>query len=197
MKLSIKSTILAMFILFSTQYASADAFKKYKQHDKYDRYFKKYSKRFFGAGFDWQLFKAQAIAESNLRPDAKSYVGAQGLMQIMPRTYQEIIGKNKFIEGAATEPKSSIAAGIYYDRQKWNIWKSDRPLLDRLKFMFASYNAGAQNIINAQKKAKEKTGLEANTWQPVADNLKAITGDHSIETINYVDKIFIILEDIN
>ena len=57
---------------------------------KYDQYFRKYTKRFFGAGFDWKWFKAQAIAESNLRQDAKSWVNAKGIMQIMPRTFHEI-----------------------------------------------------------------------------------------------------------
>ena len=27
--------------------------------DRYDSYFKKYAKRYFGVGFDWKLFKAQ------------------------------------------------------------------------------------------------------------------------------------------
>ncbi|MEK7263660.1 MAG: transglycosylase SLT domain-containing protein, partial [Bacteroidota bacterium] len=57
---------------------------------RYDDYFRKYSKRFFGIGFDWHVFKAQGIAESNLSPDAKSWVGAVGIMQLMPATYKDI-----------------------------------------------------------------------------------------------------------
>ena len=45
-----------------------------KWTDKYDRHFKKYSKRYFGPHFEWRWFKSQGIAESNLKPDATSPV---------------------------------------------------------------------------------------------------------------------------
>ena len=48
--------------------------------ERYDDLFKKYGKRFFGPGFDWRLFKAQAMAESNLSPTARSHCGARGIM---------------------------------------------------------------------------------------------------------------------
>ena len=89
--------------------------------DRYDHYFRKYAKRYFGPNFDWHWFKAQGIAESNLRPDAESQVGALGIMQIMPRTYEEIRSKNPHFRGIQ-EPRWNIAAAIYYDRilyQKW------------------------------------------------------------------------------
>ena len=35
---------------------------------RYDDTFKRYSKRYFGAGFDWRYFKAQGMAESGLDP---------------------------------------------------------------------------------------------------------------------------------
>ena len=56
------------------------AFARYKRFTTYDQHFTKYSKRFFGVGFDWHYFKAQAVAESNLREDARSPVGAVGVM---------------------------------------------------------------------------------------------------------------------
>ena len=41
-------------------------------------------------GVDWRLFKAQLAQESALNPIAVSYVGAQGIAQFMPRTWQEV-----------------------------------------------------------------------------------------------------------
>lgn len=192
--LKIASIFITLLLSLSVPALSKE-YAAYKKHNKYDHHFSKYSKRFFGVGFDWQIFKAQAIAESNLREDAKSYVGAQGIMQIMPATYSEIQRKNKFIKGTATDPKWNIAAGIYYDQQLWEFWHADRSFEQRLKFMFASYNAGKGNILKAQKKAQQQ-GEEANNWFPVSQSLKQVTGKHSKETVNYVEKIFIIQEDI-
>lgn len=164
------------------------AFDRYKRVVKYDRYFSKYSKRFFGPAFDWHYFKAQAIAESQLDPQAKSPVGAAGIMQIMPRTYEEILHKNPKIKGSRMQPRWNIAAGIYYDRQIWNLWKAPRPFRDRLRFMFGSYNAGKGNILKAQKIA-DKRGLNPNLWSSIEPSLPAVTGKRSLETIGYVKKI--------
>ena len=40
--------------------------------DRYDHIFRKYSKRYFGVGYDWRIFKAQAMAESEMNPNARS-----------------------------------------------------------------------------------------------------------------------------
>jgi membrane-bound lytic murein transglycosylase F len=168
--------------------AAGAGFDRYNRVVKYDPYFKKYAKRFFGVGFRWQLFKAQAVAESHLKPDAQSAVGAAGIMQIMPRTYKEIRHKYPYIRGSRLQPRWNIAAGIYYDRMLWKVWKAERPRMDRIRFMFGSYNAGKGNIIKAQKVA-EKRGLNPNIWVSIQSSLPNVTGQRSQETINYVEKI--------
>jgi len=167
------------------------AYERYNRVKNFDHYFSKYSKRYFGPGFDWKLFKAQAVAESRLNSKAKSHVGAKGLMQIMPKTFQEIKKKNPGIKGSNLQPRWNIAAGIYYNRSIWNLWRADRSFLDRLNFMFGSYNAGKGNILKAQKIA-EKRNLNPNRWDSIEKTLSKITGKHSQETINYVQKIHII-----
>ncbi len=169
------------------------AFERYNTVVKYDAYFNKYSKRFFGPGFDWRNFKAQAVAESRLIPEARSRVGAVGVMQIMPRTFKEIMRKNPTIKGSRSQPRWNIAAGIYYDRQIWKVWKAKRPFQDRLNFMFGAYNAGKTNVIKAQKVA-ESQGLNPNLWDSIEVSLPAVTRRHSRETIGYVKKIQTIKE---
>jgi len=187
--------ILLCLSLVMTGPVEAESFSKYKNHKMYDRYFSKYAKRFFGAGFDWTHFKAQAIAESNLNIKAKSHVGAVGLMQIMPATFVEITQKNKFIEGSAGEPRWNIAAGISYNRSLWNYWRADRGFQDKLNFMFASYNAGRGNIRKAQRFA-EKERANPNLWSTIEKHLVKVTGRHSRETLAYIDRIQIITKDI-
>lgn len=169
------------------------AYERYNAVLKYDPYFKKYSKRYFGPGFDWRHFKAQAVAESRLKADVRSRVGAVGVMQIMPRTFKEILRKNPSIKGSRSQPRWNIAAGIYYDRQIWKVWKAERPFQDRLNFMFGAYNAGKANVLKAQKVAASQ-GLNPNLWNAIEVSLPEITGRHSRETIGYVRKINTIKE---
>ena len=166
----------------------AHGFERYNHVTKYDIYFSKYSKRYFGPNFDWRYFKAQAIAESNLRENIRSYAGAEGIMQIMPKTFEEIKRKNPSIKGNRRQPRWSISAGIYYDRQIWKLWKAERPFQDRIGFMFGSYNAGKGNILKAQRISKNK-GLDPNLWESIEMTLPQVTRKRSEETIGYVERI--------
>lgn len=137
-----------------------------KWTNKYDRHFKKYSKRYFGPSFDWHWFKAQAIAESALVSDAESHVGARGLMQIMPDTFGDILKKNPHFS-KLDSPKWNIAAGIYYDRTLYRKFKKTAAQ-DKLYMTFASYNAGYGRILNASKRtsSKEKNWNEIKHYLP-------------------------------
>ena len=153
---------------------------------KYDSHFRKYSKRFFGAGFDWKWFKAQAIAESGLKKDAKSWVNAKGLMQIMPRTFEEIKKKNpSFIN--INEPRWNIAAGIYYDHQQYRRWKN-LSHKHRMKFTFASYNAGYRTIRRAQTVSKSE-GFIGNDWDHIESVAQKVRRWRYRETLGYIEKI--------
>lgn len=152
---------------------------------RFDPHFQKYSKRYFGADFDWRWWKAQAIAESGLDSTACSWAGAQGLMQIMPGTWEGIAPKL-----GVTSPwlvKDNIQAGIYFDARMWGIWKAPRPLEERIAFTLASYNAGPGHIIKAQRLVAP--GRSPNHWQPVAGELHRVTGRHADETRGYVTRI--------
>lgn len=121
---------------------------------EYDTYFRKYTKRYFGPHFDWEWFKAQAIAESALNPRARSAVGAKGIMQIMPATYVEIRQANPHFMDI-DNPRWNIAAGIYYDRGLYRSWEG-MPDEDRLMMAFASYNAGLGGMQRAARRVPDK-----------------------------------------
>lgn len=159
-----------------------------KWTNKYDVHFRKYSKRFFGIGFDWKIFKAQAIAESNLKGDAESWVGAKGIMQIVPTTFEEIQSKNPSIVDI-NDPRWNIAAGIYYDSHLYSRWTDISTLEDRLKFTFASYNAGRRTMLNAQNTSRQE-GFEGLFWKDIEAVAPKVPRWRHQETLGYIDKIF-------
>ena len=122
---------------------------------QYDPTFRKYTKRYFGPAFDWRYFKAQGFAESGLKAKATSWVGARGMMQLMPSTYQEIASHRPEF-GPIDQPEWNIAAGIMHDRYLWGLWRKDIGDEERHHFMFASYNAGEGTIRRALARGKEQ-----------------------------------------
>lgn len=161
--------------------------------DRYDDTFRKYSKRFFGVGYDWRLFKAQGLAESNLDPAATSWVGARGIMQLMPSTFFAIQSKNpRFL--SIDDDEWNIAAGVYHDRELWRLWRDDSvDTGDHHRFMFASYNAGRMPILRAQGVARSR-GLDPRFWASVEQVAPAVRRWRHLETITYVRKITANLE---
>ncbi|RMD70166.1 MAG: murein transglycosylase [Gammaproteobacteria bacterium] len=147
---------------------------------KYDIYFRKYTKRYFGPGFEWRWFKAQAIVESGLDPRARGKYGGIGIMQIRPATFAEIKEKQPHLENLH-DPRWNIAAGIFYDRLLFDRWEDRDPLINRLSFTFASYNAGFSRIKRAARQAKAK-GKDPRLWHHVAPFAPPITR-------RYVEKI--------
>jgi len=109
-------------------------------------------------------------------------------MQIMPRTFEEIKQRHPMIKGTREQPRWNIAAGIYYDRLLWKIWKEDRSFQDRINFTFGSYNAGKGNIIKAQRLAQRKA-MNPNLWSSIESVLPETTGKRSQETIEYIHRI--------
>ena len=155
--------------------------------DRYDQSFRKYSKRYFGVGFDWRVFKAQAMAESQMNPNARSWVGARGLMQLMPSTFKDI-QSNASGFGSIDDPEWNIAAGILHDRDMWRRWARDSIESDRREFMFASYNAGEGTIMNAQRACVARS-LDRRAWRSVETVAPEVPRWRYRETLGYVRKI--------
>ncbi len=154
----------------------------------YDTHFRKYSKRYFGPGFDWHWFKSQGIAESGLRNKALSRVGAVGIMQILPSTYADIHKKSPYLSaGTIKDPRWNIAAGIFYDRILYKRWlkRLERATPESNLYMtFASYNAGHGKISRVLKKTKKHTGT-AEGWEDIKHQVPSQTR-HYIYRIKFL-----------
>ena len=155
--------------------------------DRYDATFRKYSQRFFGPGYDWRIFKAQAMAESNIDMNARSWVGARGIMQLMPSTFAEIRSKNSEI-GAINNPEWNIAAGIYYDRQLHRQWIDQQGQGHAESFMLGSYNAGRGTLLRAQGVARLKV-LDPAIWMSIRTVAPEVPRWRHEETLAYVERI--------
>ena len=83
---------------------------------------------------DYSLVKAVIKAESNFNHKAVSPKGAQGLMQLMPRTASTLQVKDSF------EPESNIEGGVKYLRYLMNVYNGHLPLA------LAAYNAGEKAV---------------------------------------------------
>ena len=143
-------------------------------------FFRKYGDKY---DVDWLLMAAQGYQESQLNQQAKSQVGAIGVMQVMPAT-----GKDMNV-GDITQVENNINAGIKYIRWMMDHYYGDAPMskLDKALFAFASYNAGAGRISGLRKEA-ERRGLNPNVW---FHNVEYVAADRiGAETVTYVANIF-------
>lgn len=177
-----------MIVLLSASLLAVPQAEGLDGADRYDVFFSKYTERIFGPGFDWRYFKAQALAESAMCPNARSPKGALGIMQLMPGTFEEVVRENPWIEGDIHDPEWNIAAGICYNRSLWRIWDGERPFEERLSFMFGAYNAGKGTILEAQEIALQR-GLNARSWSAVEKTLHRVIGSGGGQIIAYVNRV--------
>lgn len=141
---------------------------------RFDDHFRKYSKRFFSVAFDWRWFKAQGITESALRERATSRVGARGIMQIMPATFEEITAQSSLRIADIEDPRQNIAAAVFYDRRLYDLWDDIPARRQRLAFTFASYNGGRSRVLRAQDRCRTACA----EWAGVAAHVPEETRDY-------------------
>ncbi len=107
--------------------------------------------------FDWRLILSQMYQESRFDPEAVSWMGAMGLMQIMPRTAEEI-GLQP-----VTEPEIGIHAGVHYMNWLRERFPDHLPVDERTWFSLAAYNAGIGHVRDARRLAAMQ-GLDPDRW---------------------------------
>ena len=161
---------------------------------QYDEIIKKQSERI---GWDWRLLASVIYQESRFNPEAESWAGAFGLMQLMPVT-----AKNYGITRTSS-PADQIRAGVSFIK-----WLDDRFIDDipdqseRIKFILASYNIGYGHIEDARRLA-ERYGDDPNVWygsveewllkkadpQYYTDQVVKYGYARGIETYNFVKEV--------
>ena len=146
--------------------------------------------------FDWRLIAAQAFQESSFDPDARSWAGATGLMQLMPST-----AKWLGVKGDLTDPEVSLEAGIEYMSWLADMYEDQGlPPDEVIRFALASYNAGQGHVEDARLVA-QKIGRDPDKWYGHVEHAITLLSERQYakdvrygycrctEVVNYVKKI--------
>lgn len=160
----------------------------------YDDLFKHYSR---GIGWDWRLVAAQAYQESTFDPEAVSWAGAKGLMQIMPGTADHL----GLPRDQLTDPEQNLAAATRYLHELEHEFQYIHDRTERQNMVLASYNGGIHHLQDAMRLC-ERDGRNAQRWDDVRtyvlrlkdpqyyqDTLVHYGYMRGTETADYVDKI--------
>ncbi|MGO3690568.1 MAG: transporter substrate-binding domain-containing protein [Psychroflexus halocasei] len=162
---------------------------------QYDDLIKRYANDTLN--WDWRLLASVIYQESRFDPHEKSWVGAQGLMQIMPKTAEELKINHP------NDPDQSVRGGSAYLAQMMAAHDKVQDSVQRIKFALASYNAGLYHIKDAQKLA-ESLGDDPLIWDENVEEAvlklsspkyytnKAVKYGYvrGLEPYNYVNEIF-------
>jgi membrane-bound lytic murein transglycosylase F len=147
-------------------------------------------------GWDWRLLASQVYQESRFKPDAKSWAGASGLLQLMPGTARQVGVRDPF------DPEDNVRGATKYLKWLEDFW--DERIEDegeRLKFILASYNCGPGHVEDAQRLASKYGGdplawadvsywlLQKSTQQYSSDEVVKFGFCRGLEPVNYVDQI--------
>lgn len=160
----------------------------------YDVLFRTYAPM---AGLDWMLMAAQCYQESCFDPNAHSWAGACGLMQIIPTTADHLgLPRHKIYD-----PKENVSAAARYMRQLQNEFKDIANPMERIQFALAAYNGGYHHIRDAMALTKKHGGIPQR-WSDVRRYVLALSNStyyndevvkngymRGSETVNYVDMI--------
>ena len=113
-------------------------------------------------GWDWRLLASQAFQESRFKPEARSWAGATGLLQLMPRTAREFGVQNPL------DPEDNVRGAVRFIKWLGEYWRERVPDEgERLKFILASYNCGAGHVEDARR-LTEKYGGDTRAWDDVS-----------------------------
>ena len=161
---------------------------------RYDHYFQQYAPT---ARWDWRLMAAQCYQESTFDPQARSWAGAQGLMQIMPGTAAHLGLSLADIH----DPEQNIAAAAKYLQELSAHFQDVRNVQERQYFVLASYNGGSYHVRDAMA-LTQKNGGNPHSWNHVSEYILKLSDPRyyrdpivkygymrGSETVDYVNKI--------
>lgn len=126
------------------------------QISTYDDIFKRYA---LVCSWDWRLLAAQSYQESAFDPQAVSFMGAMGLMQLMPSTARSL----GVPQSEVFIPEANVRGATKLINQLNAHYSSIADRDERINFILAAYNAGPGHVDDARALAK-KYDKNPNVW---------------------------------
>lgn len=149
---------------------------------------------------DWKMLAAIAYVESKFDTAARSYRGAQGLMQIMPATYRHTLAKMGVRDTMVQNVELDIRVAVKYmdELSKLFYFINDN---ERINYILGSYNGGSNHIFDAMRIAR-KNGTNRYNWNSLTPVLASLSDPEvyqdsvcqygafdATETLQYVRKV--------
>ena len=140
------------------------------------------------------LIAAQIKHESNWDPDARSYVGAVGLSQFMPDTWDDE-AEGECITLGPTDPRCAIRAQVKYMKGLLNFIYGSRGVtqpptpVDAYQLALASYNAGLGNILKERRDCYGERRCRSGVWLDNVEEHCLRAARYCPETRHYVGRI--------
>lgn len=140
---------------------------------------------------DWLMLTAMIAQESSFNPDSKSWAGAVGLMQVLPRfvetPYEDLYDPVKNIQEGARIIKEHLDHYAYLDST------------NRWAFSLATYNVGLGHMADARRLTIDRN-KNPNEWEYVSESLLRLMQRRyyqdarygfarGIEPVKYVEEI--------
>ena len=122
----------------------------------YDHLFRQYARQ---CNWDWRLLAAQAYQESAFDAEAVSFMGAMGLMQLMPGTARDVGVSQQDV----FHPESNIRGAVRLINQLNQHYAAIHSEQERINFILAAYNAGPGHVDDARALAR-KFGKDPDRW---------------------------------
>lgn len=126
----------------------------------------------------WQLIASVAYQESHWNPEARSFTGVRGIMQLTNDTALHVGIEDR------TDPTQSIWGGSKYLRYLLDKMPPTLNPKDRLAFALAAYNIGYAHLKDAQKLAA-RLGRNPNSWHHMREILPLLADPDYAEYLTY------------
>lgn len=120
--------------------------------------------------FDWKLLAAVAYSESRFKDSLVSDMGATGLMQIVPRTYERMLRRMELPDTIERTNELDVRVAVFLMHEIGAKFPFVTDENEKLNFILASYNSGTGHVLDAARYARAH-GMDRSSWKDVSSVL--------------------------